>query len=207
MFRSELPIGRGPGPDILAAGQNFTSQRSLEHDRRQSLGVPWALLDSIGLGVQITRAEGATREIFPVCARPHAIISGLARQRRGAGVISRGAREGGPLGIWTRLDAASPKHGAWTRRTRPSPGQRDADARVLRPGCRRGAHSGARCGRGVGSLDALRTRCRGYGARFERETVGRRAGGEKRSRRVREGGFSGPALRLRSAVAFWRQAA
>jgi hypothetical protein len=44
------------------------------------------------------------------------------------------------------------------------------------------------------------------GARFESEPGARRAGGEKGSRRVREGGFSGPALRLRSAVAFWRQA-
>jgi hypothetical protein len=70
----------------------------------------------------------------------------------------------------------------------------------------------ARCvlGRGAGLAAWVRRkrsgrRC-GAVERVRAGGTGRRAAGEKGSGRAREGGFSGSALRLRSAVAFWRRA-
>ena len=183
MFRSELPIGRGPGPDILDAGQpQISSTKFFLPARartrpppisRRALGHCWTRLDSEFK----SRARKEQRASFFRCARVPMRPSRISRApaarrwrdfkrrptRRAPGHLdSLGRGESKARGLNSQ---DSPE--VWTARrqrasTTPSMPARCALGRGVRA-----------CG--VGSLDALRTRCRG----MERDSSRRRWGAER----------------------------
>jgi hypothetical protein len=154
MFRSELPIGRGPGPDILDAGQpQISSTKFFLPARartrpppisRRALGHCWTRLDSESK----SRARKEQRASFFRCARVPMRPSRISRApaaRRWRDFKRRPTRRA--PGHLDSLGRGESKARGLDSQDSPESGQRDANARVQRPRCRRDARSGAGCGR------------------------------------------------------------